>query len=57
VRLVIWGIEIHAVPAGWEEDLSAEAVRAVVVWDLVSLRLATTEAVEVDGALLEGWGE
>ena len=31
VRLVIGGVQVHAVPAGREEDLSAHAIRTVVV--------------------------
>ena len=52
VGFVVWHVEIDAIPAGREEDLLSEAVRAVVVGEATCLgfgRATIIEAVEGDG--------
>jgi hypothetical protein len=44
VRLVIGSVEVLAVPAGWEEDLSTKTSGALVVGDAVGFGLVRTKA-------------
>ena len=49
VGLVIWRVEVYAIPAGREKDLSPEAIRAVGVGESCSLRHRRTVEVDAGG--------
>jgi hypothetical protein len=54
VGFVVGRVEVDAVPAGGEEDLRAESIRALDIGETVCFRGGGPKTSVVDGVLLEG---
>ena len=57
VRLVVWRVEVLAIPARREENLSADTVWTVLLWEMRRLWPRDTETGEADCLLLESVAE